>query len=676
MTSSPTAGWLRCRMFTNVEVPPRASSRRDVAVLVCGTDALATAIPAALATTAADATATIAPVPNLRLMWSMALPLVAGGGRRTLPVSARAGTGPGAAPRMVAGYPPMVVLTGQVHNMAQRLPGTAFTGADAAQLPLCRSGRQRAFGRVRRRCGDGSPIRLVPVAAGRWGWPPGLDRLGHLELDQARRQAGGVHGVVAGQGVDPQHVFGVKQGRGDRRGKPGHVDGRAETVHGDLVIAGRGHDPELVGAVVWRGGIGRRAEVRREVDDAGPGQVVHRDVVPGAALVVAAEAEPGHVLDVDTVGPVPAVVQGDQVARVRGQAERLGLERAAQLQRVLPGAAVDDVVSRREGGAEDVERAHELIVAAAERDLFRADAAVAAGDDVVAGAASNRDRGRARHGRRQVVVAAAAEDGDRRVAGQERVFGTDDPSRVVAEAAANRNGDVADAGADDAEAVVAVAELDAQLPDTRHREPGVDGAVETEVDGHLTVAHGDLKDVPGWGPGDGQDSVLQPRGRPGRGTGRGGGGAEQAGDRGGHGHTDGQPHAGVHLLLLSAKAGPLPDHRVRPGAAGPAPGGAVGRDLGETARASGQLSVLSCTAGSTGCGARRVHRLTVTSGTAANTFRGAAASRHGAGFTKTQPGCPQHQAIASRQTHNLAAGRLIPREADPDGRPHSLQTRG
>src|SRR5690349_9210673 len=112
MTSSPTAGWLRCRMFTNVEVPPRASSRRVVAVLMCGTDALATAIPAALATTAADATATIAPLLNLRLIWSMALPLVVPGRRRTLPVSPWADTGPAAAPRVVAGYPPIVVLSG------------------------------------------------------------------------------------------------------------------------------------------------------------------------------------------------------------------------------------------------------------------------------------------------------------------------------------------------------------------------------------------------------------------------------------------------------------------------------------------------------------------------------------------------------------------------------------
>src|SRR5690349_6375605 len=112
MTSSPTAGWLRCRMFTNVEVPPRASSRRVVAVLICGTDALATAIPAALATTAAEATATIAPLPNLRLMWSIALPLVVRGGRCPLPVSPWADTGLAAAPRVVAGYLPMVVLSG------------------------------------------------------------------------------------------------------------------------------------------------------------------------------------------------------------------------------------------------------------------------------------------------------------------------------------------------------------------------------------------------------------------------------------------------------------------------------------------------------------------------------------------------------------------------------------
>jgi len=90
----------------------------------------------------------------------------------------------------------------------------------------------------------------------------------------------------------------------------------------------------------------------------------------------------------------------------------------------------------------------------------------------------DRDRCRTRHRRGEVVIAAAAADGDRGVAGEEGVFGTDDPARVVAGAAANRDGDVADAGADDAEAVVAVAEVDGQLPDTGHREPGVDGAVE------------------------------------------------------------------------------------------------------------------------------------------------------------------------------------------------------
>src|SRR6266576_1496840 len=127
MTSSPTAGWCRCRTFTNVEVPPRASSRRVVAVGMCGTGALATAIPAALATTAADATATIAPLPNLRLMWSMALLLGVHGGRRTLPVSPLADTGPAAAPRVVAGYPPMVVRSG---TRAQRGTTTSHSVHD------------------------------------------------------------------------------------------------------------------------------------------------------------------------------------------------------------------------------------------------------------------------------------------------------------------------------------------------------------------------------------------------------------------------------------------------------------------------------------------------------------------------------------------------------------------
>src|SRR5262249_26987633 len=155
----------------------------------------------------------------------------------------------------------------------------------------------------------------------------------------------------------------------------------------------------------------------------------------------------------------------------------------------------------------------------------------AAGDDVVAGAGRDRDRGRTRHGRGEVVIAAAADDGDRGVAGEEGVFGTHDPARVVAGAAADRDGDVADAGADDAEAVVAVAGRDGQLPDPGHGEPGVGGAVEPEVDGHRTVAHGDPGDVSGCGPGDGQASVPQPRRRARRGTRRRGGCTEQAGDR-------------------------------------------------------------------------------------------------------------------------------------------------
>ena len=44
--------------------------------------------------------------------------------------------------------------------------------------------------------------------------------------------------------------------------------------------------------------------------------------------------------------------------------------------------------------------------------------------------------------------------------------------------------------------------------------------------------------------------------------------------------------------------------------------------------AADQLSVLSCPAGSTGCGARCVHRLSVTSGTAVNTCCGCAACIH------------------------------------------------
>src|SRR6266704_5055940 len=74
MNSSPTAGWLWCRMFTNVDVPPRASSRIVVAVVIAVPGALATAIPAPVSTTAADAAAAMAPLPILLLMCSMLAP--------------------------------------------------------------------------------------------------------------------------------------------------------------------------------------------------------------------------------------------------------------------------------------------------------------------------------------------------------------------------------------------------------------------------------------------------------------------------------------------------------------------------------------------------------------------------------------------------------------------------
>jgi len=54
----------------------------------------------------------------------------------------------------------------------------------------------------------------------------------------------------------------------------------------------------------------------------------------------------------------------------------------------------------------------------------------------------------------------------------------------------------------------------------------------------------------------------------------------------------------------------------------------------------GQLNVLSCTAGSTGCVARSVHRPNVTSGTAVHTCRGGAAVHPRSRFTKTKAGMP------------------------------------
>jgi hypothetical protein len=91
--------------------------------------------------------------------------------------------------------------------------------------------------------------------------------------------------------------------------------------------------------------------------------------------------------------------------------------------------------------------------------------------------------------------------------------------------------------------------------------------------------------------------------------------------------------------------------------------------------AAGQLSVLDCPAGNTGCGARCVHRLSVTSGTAVNTCRGGAACLHavdsqspGGDALGTGPSC------ATRRTGWLLS--VSSRNwADPDGRQHSFETR-
>src|SRR6266542_6579134 len=125
----------------------------------------------------------------------------------------------------------------------------------------------------------------------------------HLELYQAALQVMAGDDVLAVQGVDPEGVLRVEEDRGHRRGQPSHGDVRSRTAYGDVVVALGPDHPELVRAVVRRGAVRGCAEVRREVDDVGSGQVVHRDLV-APALVVAAEAEPGHVLDVDRVDPL------------------------------------------------------------------------------------------------------------------------------------------------------------------------------------------------------------------------------------------------------------------------------------------------------------------------------------------------------------------------------------
>jgi hypothetical protein len=91
--------------------------------------------------------------------------------------------------------------------------------------------------------------------------------------------------------------------------------------------------------------------------------------------------------------------------------------------------------------------------------------------------------------------------------------------------------------------------------------------------------------------------------------------------------------------------------------------------------AAGPLSVLPGMAGSTGCGARCVHWLSVTSGTAVNTCRGGAVCIHA--VDSQSPGRDALGTGPSRATRRTGWLPAVSSRsgADPDGRQHSFETR-
>src|SRR6202035_176582 len=123
---------------------------------------------------------------------------------------------------------------------------------------------------------------------------------------------GGADGVVAGAGVDRQHV--VRRlciGDDDLLRQPGDRDRGSGRRHADLVVLGSAVDRHGVGRTVAGGTAGTAGEIDRNLRHAGSGQVADRDVV-GA---VAADQQ---------VGPVAA---GDRVvagAAVEREVDQVG----------------------------------------------------------------------------------------------------------------------------------------------------------------------------------------------------------------------------------------------------------------------------------------------------------------------------------------------------------------
>src|SRR6202035_3127769 len=94
---------------------------------------------------------------------------------------------------------------------------------------------------------------------------------------------GGADGVVAGAGVDRQHV--VRRlciGDDDLLRQPGDRDRGSGRRHADLVVLGSAVDRHGVGRAVAGGTPGAAGEIDRNLRHAGSGQVADRDVV-GAA---------------------------------------------------------------------------------------------------------------------------------------------------------------------------------------------------------------------------------------------------------------------------------------------------------------------------------------------------------------------------------------------------------
>src|SRR5205823_4892751 len=135
------------------------------------------------------------------------------------------------------------------------------------------------------------------------------------QLDRAGRQAGSLHHVVAGQGVDDEPVRG-RLGTGDMhlgsQTQDINVAGGADDRNG--IAAGGAVDDDGVGRAVASAAAGRGREVDVHLGDAGAGEVVDGD------RVGAAEGDDVDLLDaVDIHGHVADVAEQPQPAAVGRQ---------------------------------------------------------------------------------------------------------------------------------------------------------------------------------------------------------------------------------------------------------------------------------------------------------------------------------------------------------------------